>query len=255
MKRTTVNLAIDLLAAALFLGMIATGYMLFFTLPPGTNKSLSLWGLSRHQWGQVHFCISLGLLAVLFLHLALHWQWLVVTIAKRLGLTRFQKGRHVRSGVITLLAVITALGLFAWVTEVSVREREDPPYPPDAVPGGADVTAPTQAAVPSAGASSQVNFWKDVYPILESSCLPCHGPRKAHGGFRVDLREDYFGKSGKTAFIVSGNSAQSPLIAIVQGQRTDMAMAASHKLPERAVAVLRSWIDAGAEWPEKRDAR
>jgi hypothetical protein len=71
----------------------------------------------------------------------------------------------------------------------------------------------------------------------------------------VDLREDYFGKSGKAAFIVSGNSEQSPLIAIVQGQRTDMAMAASHKLPERAVAVLRSWIDAGAEWPEKRDAR
>jgi hypothetical protein len=146
--------------------------------------------------------------------------------------------------------VLTALGLFAWVTEVSVRDRKDPPYLPDTVPSDPDVAAPKRT-----GDHAQVNFWKEVYPILESSCLQCHGPQKAHAGFRVDRREDYFGNKGKAAFIVSGKSAQSPLIAIVQGQRTDIAMAANHKLSERAVAVLRAWIDAGAEWPEKHDAK
>ena len=39
MSRTSVNLLVDLSAAALFLGMIATGYILGFALPPGTNKA------------------------------------------------------------------------------------------------------------------------------------------------------------------------------------------------------------------------
>jgi len=255
MKRATVNLAIDLLAAALFLGMIATGYILFFTLPPGTNKSLSLWGLVRHEWGQVHFGISVGLLAVLLLHLALHWQWMVATIAQRLGFEKREKGRHIRSGVIALLVVIAVLGLFAWVTEVSVREREDPARQPATITSASDTVTPTPVAIPSVEVGVRINFWNDVYPILESSCLQCHGPRKALGSFRVDIREDYFGGNGHAAFIISGNSEQSPLIAIVDGRRTDMKMAARHKLPEQEIAMLRTWIDAGADWPEKPAGR
>ena len=102
MKRTALNLLIDALAALFFLGMIATGYVLRFPLPPGTNKSLSLWGLSRHQWGGVHFWISLGLLAVLLIHLALHWQWVVTVVGRQLHLVTNPQGRHLRSGVITV---------------------------------------------------------------------------------------------------------------------------------------------------------
>src|SRR5579875_927178 len=98
MKRTALNLLIDALAAICFLGMIATGYVLRFPLPPGTNKSLSLWGLSRHQWGGVHFWISLGLLAVLLTHLALHWQWVVTVVGRQLRLATNPQGRHLRSG-------------------------------------------------------------------------------------------------------------------------------------------------------------
>ena len=242
MKRTTVNPLVDSFAAFLFVGMIATGYILYFTLPPGTNKSLSLWGLSRHQWGQVHFWISVGLLAVLLAHVALHWQWILAIASQRLGLARNPSRRPVRIGVITLLALVAIFGLFAWVTEVSVTEQDDPDCPPDEAPAG--------ARSPSAGPGTQVNFWKEVYPIFETSCLRCHGPGRSQGGFRVDRRADYFGKSGKTVFVVPGKSTESPLIDIVLGRRTEMAMAASHKLPEQDVAILRAWIDRGAEWPE-----
>jgi hypothetical protein len=70
----------------------------------------------------------------------------------------------------------------------------------------------------------------------------------------VDRREDYFGKSGKPAFVVPGKSTESPLIDIVLGRRTDMAMAASHTLTEEDVAILRAWIDSGADWPESPPA-
>ena len=84
-SRTSVNLLVDLAAAALFLGMMATGYILWFTLPPGTNKSLSLWQLTRHEWGTVHAWISFGLIGALLLHLVLHWQWVVSVVRKRFG--------------------------------------------------------------------------------------------------------------------------------------------------------------------------
>ena len=44
MTRTTGNLVVDLVAAVGLLGMVATGYILYFPLPPGTNRSHTLWG-------------------------------------------------------------------------------------------------------------------------------------------------------------------------------------------------------------------
>ncbi len=254
MKRTALNLLIDLLAATFFVGMIATGYILRFPLPPGTNKSLSLWGLTRHQWGEVHVWISLGLLAILLTHLALHWQWVVTMVARQLHLATTPQSRHLRSGLIALAVLTAAVGLFGWVTEVSVRERDDSCCPPGEVTGTLPSGNSASGATYSAAERGKVSFLKDVYPVLETSCLSCHGPQRARGGFRVDRRADYFGKNGE-ALVVPGKCADSPLITIVSGQRPDMAMAARHKLPEHEVEILRAWIEAGAEWPEKRDVR
>lgn len=98
MKRILDNLHIDLIAAALLVAMVATGYILRFPLPPGTNKSLSLWGLTRHQWGAVHFGISLGLLVLVVVHVCLHWQWIVVSVKRRFGRTASPPVHHSRAG-------------------------------------------------------------------------------------------------------------------------------------------------------------
>jgi hypothetical protein len=255
MKRTALNLLIDVLAALFFLGMIATGYVLRFPLPPGTNKSLSLWGLSRHQWGGVHFWISLGLLAVLLTHLALHWQWVATVVGRQLHLATNSQGRHLRSGAITLVAVAAALGLFAWAAEVSVRDRDEPCCPPGEATGTPGLGDSASPETHSAGESGKVSFWKDVYPVLEASCLSCHGPSKARAGFRVDRREDYFGKNGQPPLVLPGRSEESPLVGIVTGARKDMAMADRHRLPEQDVSVLKKWIDAGAVWPDRQTGK
>lgn len=83
MKRALLNLMIDSVAAALLTAMVGTGYILWFALPPGTNRTHTLWGLLRHQWGAAHFWISVTLLAVLAVHVALHWRWLVTGLSKR----------------------------------------------------------------------------------------------------------------------------------------------------------------------------
>jgi hypothetical protein len=90
-----------------------------------------------------------------------------------------------------------------------------------------------------------------VYPLFERSCLSCHGPKKQRGDFRVDRRDEFFGKNGSTPLVVPGNSGESPLIAIVSGLRQDIPRADVHQLPAKQVAFLRAWIDAGASWPER----
>lgn len=254
MKRTALNLLIDALAALCFLGMGATGFILRFPLPPGTNKSLALWGMSRHEWGGVHYWISLGLLAILLIHVALHWQWIVTVIARQLHRAVNSQSRHVRSGVITGAIAVVALGVFAWAAEVSVRDRDETCCPP-----GEASRLPAPEPLPTeepqvVGDNGSVSFWKDVYPILETSCLSCHGPSKARASFRVDRREDYFGKSGQPPLIVSGRSEASPLVAIVTGMRKDIPLPDRHRLPRQDTLILKRWIDAGAVWPEQPTA-
>lgn len=101
----------------------------------------------------------------------------------------------------------------------------------------------------TASSPTRVDFWQDLYPIFESAGIRCHGADRALRHFRVDRRDDDFNASGRAALVTPGNSAQSPRITIVRGQRADAAMAAAHQLSEPRVDVLRAGIEAGAEWP------
>lgn len=241
MKRNVLNLLIDFLAAFCFVGMIATGYILHFPLPPGTHRSLVLWGLSRHQWGEVHFWISLALLLVLLIHLVLHWQWVACAVARQFGVAEASRVRSFRSGMITLLVVSAILGGFAWLTEVSVKPRDNPCCP-------SSKTAVSTTQNPAGEAKqAQASFEKDVYPMLETACLRCHGPAMAQGGFRADRKEDFLGKDGKKAWVIPGNSQDSPLLVMLSNPKAGGALAAKHRLSERELDILRLWIDAGAK--------
>ena len=256
MKRFFDNLLIDLVAAGLMLGMVATGYILRFPLPPGSNKSSTLWNLTRHQWGDVHFWISLALLGVVLLHICLHWQWIVISVKRRFFLGKASPGSSVVAGLMTILALAGALGLFGWAAQHNVEQITEPrdgvcPLPTFDVGDNAVNGGPTIAKTPAPDGHPKVAFWKDVYPILERACLSCHGPKQQRADFRVDRKEDFFGKDGNPPLIVPGKSAESALIAIVSGKRKDIPRPDRHRLPDEQVALLRAWIDAGASWPER----
>jgi hypothetical protein len=254
MKRLFDNLLIDLIAAALMIGMLATGYILRFPLPPGSNKDLTLWGLTRHQWGDIHFRISLGLIAVILLHLCLHWQWVAISVKRKLSRTRATPGSALVSGLTTFLVLVAVLSLFGWAAQSGVNKITEPREgvcPPSGQEVGSEAADRSGAvAITSTADGQKAVCWKDVYPIFERSCLSCHGPKKQRGDFRVDRREDFFGKGVTTPLVLPGKSAESPLIAIVSGSRKDLPRPDVHQLPAAQVAILRAWIDAGAPWPE-----
>jgi hypothetical protein len=95
----------------------------------------------------------------------------------------------------------------------------------------------------------QVDFWKEVYPILETACFRCHNERKAAGGFRADIREHYFG-SGNQARVVPGKSSESLLVQIITGEKVKLRSGA-HVLTATEVGIIAAWIDEGAEWPDR----
>ncbi|MBE7497967.1 MAG: DUF4405 domain-containing protein [Verrucomicrobiaceae bacterium] len=245
MSRGPLNLLIDMLAAACLLTMVATGYVLQFPLPPGTNRTHVLWGLSRHEWGAIHSWASLGLLVVLVIHLVLHWDWLITMFRHRFTwMQGGDAGRGRQAGFMTVAALITLAVLFALATHLSVRERIVPLHPLDE-PSSDGFTATKEQP-----RASQVDFWKEVMPLFEASCTMCHGPLRQTSGFRADHREDFFSPRNGGALVVPGDVTASRLLNIISGQQPAMNAAAAHHLPPEDILLLKKWIESGAAWPD-----
>src|SRR4051812_30508763 len=79
--------------------------------------------------------------------------------------------------------------------------------------------------VAGATASAQVEFNRDIRPILSETCFKCHGPAARKGGFRLDLREEAL-KPAKTGArpIVEGKPDESELIKRVFSTSEDEVM-------------------------------
>ena len=102
----------------------------------------------------------------------------------------------------------------------------------------------------AATAWGQVDFVRDIQPILRKNCYGCHGPSMQQSGLRLDdaataLKGGYSG-----AAFLPGDSAGSPLMQRVEGAKGFPVMPPGGKrLKPEEVAALKHWIDAGAVFP------
>ena len=98
---------------------------------------------------------------------------------------------------------------------------------------------------------SSVNFERDIRPLLHARCIECHGPEKQKGGLRLDNKTAAMKGGASGPAIVPGKSAESELIRRVSSaDATERMPSKGEPLSAREIALLRAWIDAGAEWPE-----
>ena len=108
---------------------------------------------------------------------------------------------------------------------------------------------PDQLAQLPPPAPRQIRFSADVRPILETSCIKCHGRGRNKGGFKLDTRESTLQPADSGPAVVVGDSARSPLIAMVSGLDPDNVMPKKgSKLTREQVSILRAWIDQGMSW-------
>lgn len=92
-------------------------------------------------------------------------------------------------------------------------------------------------------------FETRIRPVLAKNCFACHAQTEM-GGLRLDSRDRVVrgGRSGPA--IVEGKAQESLLIQAVQHANQKLKMPPAGKLRDSEIADLRSWIDAGAPWPE-----
>lgn len=122
MKRSTLLILIDLLVALIFIALAATGVIIHYTLPAGSGHSATLWGLGRHGWGDLHFWIAITGVALIVLHVALHWGWVCATTPRLVGMKpkALSPARRRACGIATLLVLAGLLGGFTWLASSSI---------------------------------------------------------------------------------------------------------------------------------------
>ena len=106
--------------------------------------------------------------------------------------------------------------------------------------------AQTPVGVPD---GAGINYEQEVRPILANRCFGCHGPRQQQSGLRLDLRQNALRGGDYGVVIVPGRSAESKLIQRLIGSDAGLQMPPTGELPAEEIAVLRKWIDAGADMP------
>jgi mono/diheme cytochrome c family protein len=107
-------------------------------------------------------------------------------------------------------------------------------------------------AAATAATPEPVDFSRDIQPLLAKRCVACHGPDTQESGLRLDDRTAATGvlESGSRA-IVPGTAAESELLARITSTDPDLQMPPEGpRISAAQVAILRQWIDEGAEWKE-----
>ena len=96
-----------------------------------------------------------------------------------------------------------------------------------------------------ANAPADVDFARDVRPILQKHCTRCHGEKKQEGGLRLDIRRRALAGGDTGPAFVPGKDGGELLKRIVSRDEKTV-MPPDGPLADAEVATLRVWVAQGA---------
>lgn len=81
------NFWVDIVTGVVFAAIVGTGILEKWVLPPGSRGGSGLvWlGEGRHFWADIHFWLGISMLALVVVHIWLHWSWVLKVWAKLAG--------------------------------------------------------------------------------------------------------------------------------------------------------------------------
>ena len=102
---------------------------------------------------------------------------------------------------------------------------------------------------------NQVDFTRDIKPILSDRCYTCHGPdaQSRQAELRLDLRDEAFAalSSSGGQIIVAGKPHRSELFLRIAETDTDRKMPphdSKLRLTSSEIELIKRWISQGARW-------
>nr|MBI1231111.1 DUF1553 domain-containing protein [Cytophagales bacterium] len=106
--------------------------------------------------------------------------------------------------------------------------------------------------VPQFFFGEEVDFNRDIRPIINKKCIACHGGVKKSGGFSLLFEEEALAvnESGERA-IVPGSIRKSELIKRITHHDPELRMPLEGEpLEKEEIALLTKWINQGAKWKD-----
>src|SRR5437016_6652769 len=107
--------------------------------------------------------------------------------------------------------------------------------------------------VSASAATNQIQFNRDVRPILADNCYACHGPDKNQrkADLRLDSEESALADRGAYKIITPGKPEQSELYRRISSVDPKVHMPQPRfgkNLTAKQVETIRQWIAQGAKW-------
>ena len=103
--------------------------------------------------------------------------------------------------------------------------------------------------------ADEIDFDRDIQPILSDKCYACHGPdeKQRKANLRLDLKASALAKRDGYLIISPGQPSQSQLYQRITADLEQDLMPPPHSersLSPKEVNLLKRWIEEGAEWKE-----
>lgn len=233
MNKGAFNLLIDLVAAVSLTALVATGYILWFVLPPGTNRTHELVGWLRHEWGSIHFWLALVLLAALAVHVGLHWRWLSTGLCRRLGMARLVERSPRLAGPVALVIAGVPLAAAAIVSHLLARPLSEPVHAIVPENAGQQVRAMSTSTAEAR-----------VAQLLVARCSACHGADAPAEGVRADTPTWLVIPQHGVQWVTPGDARASSLLRVLHAESEPAHGSRRHALSDDELALLREWIDS-----------
>jgi hypothetical protein len=104
-------------------------------------------------------------------------------------------------------------------------------------------------------ANGEVDFDRDIRPILSDNCFQCHGPDSAQreADLRLDTRSGLFGSLDDYKVVAPGDLEKSELYYRISHDDPEERMPpeeADRHLNEGEIALIKSWISEDAQWTQ-----
>ncbi|MCC9609132.1 DUF1549 domain-containing protein [Blastopirellula sp. JC732] len=96
----------------------------------------------------------------------------------------------------------------------------------------------------------EVDYARDIQPLLAKRCYSCHGPGEGESGLQLDTREGAMAEADSgMAAIIPGKPDESELLRrIIATDDSERMPPEGKPLKAEEVALIRQWIGEGANW-------
>jgi mono/diheme cytochrome c family protein len=119
----------------------------------------------------------------------------------------------------------------------------DPGAGADSIPEPPDVDVPDPAEGDDPETEKVISFTADVLPILQASCVGCHGQA---GGLSLESHDSVLAGAEGGPVIVGGDPDASDLVLYVDGTKEPRMPKGADPLTDEQIGTIRTWILQGA---------